>query len=85
MRLWPVGGWVSLVWGNLAQSAYPPPGGGVWVGGWVGGRMVRQPLLVHENTIFTERTWLKVAQNSGLLAEGLEPALCMLWNAAIYH
>ena len=23
--LWPVGGWVSLVWGNLAQSAYPPP------------------------------------------------------------
>ena len=28
--LWPVGGWVSLVWGNLAQSAYPPPplGGG---------------------------------------------------------
>ena len=40
--LWPVGGWVSLVWGNLARSAYPPPPGGGkglggWVGGWVGG------------------------------------------------
>ena len=34
---WPVGGWVSLVLGNLAQCAYSPPGGGVWVGGWVGG------------------------------------------------
>ena len=39
--LWPVGGWVSLVWGNLAQrDPSPPPGGGggagVWVGGWVG-------------------------------------------------
>ena len=37
---WPVGGWVSLVLGNLAQGAYSPPGGGVgsgWVGGWVGG------------------------------------------------
>ena len=37
--LWPVGGWVSLVLGNLAQRAYsPPPGGGGsgWVGGWVG-------------------------------------------------
>ena len=35
---WPVGGWVSLVLGNLAQRAYSPPGGGggVWVGGWVG-------------------------------------------------
>ena len=37
---WPVGGWVSLVLGNLAQGAYSPPGGGVgsgWVGrGWVG-------------------------------------------------
>ena len=36
--LWPVGGWVTLVLGNLAQSAYSPQGGGVgWVGGWVGG------------------------------------------------
>ena len=37
---WPVGGWVSLVLGNLAQRAYSPPGGGMgsgWVGGWVGG------------------------------------------------
>ena len=25
--LWPVGGWVTLVLGNLAQSAYSPPGG----------------------------------------------------------
>ena len=25
--LWPVGGWVTLVSGNLAQSAYSPPGG----------------------------------------------------------
>ena len=36
--LWPVGGWVTLVLGNLAQSAYSPPGGGLgsgWVGGWV--------------------------------------------------
>ena len=40
MGLWPVGGWVTLVLGNLAQSAYSPPGGGLgsgWVGGWVGG------------------------------------------------
>ena len=39
--LWPVGGWVTLVLRNLAQSAYSPPrGGGVgsaWVGGLVGG------------------------------------------------
>ena len=38
--LWPVGAWVTLVLGNLAQSAYSPPGGGIgsgWVGGWVGG------------------------------------------------
>ena len=35
---WPVGGWVSLVLGNLAQGAYSPPGGGGWgLGGWVGG------------------------------------------------
>ena len=25
MGLWPVGGWVSLVLGNLAHSAYCPP------------------------------------------------------------
>ena len=32
-----MGGWVSLVLGNLAQRAYSPPGGGSgWVGGWVG-------------------------------------------------
>ena len=51
MGLWPVGGWVSLVWANLAQTAYPPPGGGLgsgWVGGWVGGWM--------GGSIFTERT-----------------------------
>ena len=58
MGLWPVGGWVILVSGNLAQGG---GGGRVWVGGWVGGwvvteRMVRQPLFVQENTIFTERT-----------------------------
>ena len=81
MGLWPVGGWVSLVLGNLAQSAYPPPpGGGLgsgWVGGWMGGwvrrrtqfshqsteRMVRQPLFVHENTIFTERMVVKSGKN----------------------
>ena len=40
--LWPVGGWVSLVLGNLAERAYPPPPsqgervGSGWVGGWVG-------------------------------------------------
>ena len=36
MGLWPVGGWFTLVLGNLAQSAYSPPGGGVGPG-WVGG------------------------------------------------
>ena len=61
--LWPVGGWVSLVWGNLAQSAYPPLGGGVWVRGWVGGRMARQPFFVHENTIFTERMVVKTGKS----------------------
>ena len=35
--LWPLGGWVSLVLGNLAQRAYFPPWGGVWVGGWATG------------------------------------------------
>ena len=34
--LWPVGGWVTLVLGNLAQSAYSPPGGGGGGGGRVG-------------------------------------------------
>ena len=38
-----MGGWVSLVLGNLAQRAYSPQGGGgVWVGGWVGGWVGRQ-------------------------------------------
>ena len=43
MGPWPVGGWVSLVLGNLAQRAYSPPGGGGsrWVGGWVGGQLGR--------------------------------------------
>ena len=37
---WPVGGWVSLVLGNLAQRAYSPPGGG-GLGGRVGGQLGR--------------------------------------------
>ena len=55
-----MGGWVSLVWGNLAQSA---KGGGVWVGGWVGGRMVQQPLFVHENTVLTVRMVVESGTN----------------------
>ena len=34
---WPVGGWVGLVLGNLAQHAYSPPPRGGGLGGWVGG------------------------------------------------
>ena len=91
--LWPVGGWVSLVWGNLAQSASPPPpwgGGRVWVGGWVGGwvgteRMVRQPLFVQENTIFTERTVVKSGKISGPQPVGFESTLCQFDSATIYH
>ena len=37
--LWPLGGWVSLVLGNLAQRAYFPPWGGG--SGWVGGQLGR--------------------------------------------
>ena len=41
MGPWPVGGWVSLVLGNLAQRAYSPPRGGGGLGGWVGGQLGR--------------------------------------------
>ena len=63
--LW-VGGLV--LWGNLAQSAYPPLGGGrVWVG-WVGGSASS---FVHENTIFTERMVVKSGKNFRFVGSGL--------------
>ena len=62
-------GWVGYFGlGQFGPKCLPPPplGGAVrvWVGGWLGGwvlrewseRMVRQPLFVQGNTIFTERT-----------------------------
>ena len=58
MGLWPVGGSVSLVWGNLGQSAYPPPPRVGPHPQW----MVRHPLSVHENTIFTERMVVKTGK-----------------------
>ena len=46
------------------------------MGGWVGTeRMVRQPLFVQENTIFTERTVVKSGKISGLQPVGFEPTL----------
>ena len=77
--LWPVGGWVSLVWGNLAQSAW------VWVGGCVGGRMARQPLFVHENTIFTERLVVKSGKSFRSAGSGDGTNTFMFVSAVIYH
>ena len=68
---WVCGLWVGgLVWFGAIWPKVPTPpwggGGRVWVGGWVGTeRMVRQPLFVQENTIFTERTVV----TSGVIAQ----------------
>ena len=53
--LWPVRGWV---WFGLGQFGPKCLGSG-----WVGGRMVRQPLFVPENTIFTEGLVVKSGPN----------------------
>ena len=54
---WVCGLWVGgLVWFGAIWPKVPTPPWGVG-SGWVGTeRMVRQPLFVQENTIFTERT-----------------------------
>ena len=80
-----MGGWVSLVWGNLAQSAYPSPwGGGVWVGGWL--EEWPDSLCFSMRTQYSLREWrLKVAKFSGLQAAGIKPTLCMFVNAVIYR
>ena len=71
MRLWPVGGWVSLIWGNLAQSAWSVGSG--WVGGWLGG------------WVFTERTVVKSDKIFRSQAIGIEPTLFQADGAVIYH
>ena len=56
------------------------------MGGWVGTeRMVRQPLFVQENTIFTERTVVKSGTVSCFAASMFEPMLQQVDGEVIYH
>ena len=75
---WPVGGWVSLVLGNLAQRAYSPPGGGggVWLGGWVGGWVL---FLVFPGA----KTFLLIKKSDGSLYKVLEQSAAVTTSGPV--